>query len=227
MRRKLRRAAGPGSLASSLLEGESWRWSAGDRDESLSTARLTAGGCGAGRRTSRGWPGRRARSRSSMRTPRGRRLWSDGGNGAPLRGDAPLFQVPPFLGHTVVEELCTLARSAVGGTSSAIMPNRSMPSPSTPSSLKALITLCCAAAEPPSRNTTSRMVQFSERRTTSPAHCTLPRRGAVATMSPQAIPRTNQGMLSSRAVPSPWPTAHKLSIDAEVSRSRSRAASAP
>lgn len=35
MRRKLRRTAGPSSLASSLLKGEAWHWSARDHDRSL------------------------------------------------------------------------------------------------------------------------------------------------------------------------------------------------
>jgi hypothetical protein len=72
----MRRTAGLGSLAIFAVERASWHWSARNHDGSLSAARPIAGGCGAGRRTSRAWLGRRARSRSSMRTPQGRRSWS-------------------------------------------------------------------------------------------------------------------------------------------------------
>lgn len=110
---------------------------------------------------------------------------------------ARLMQPSSMCHHSLVtpcrSSLCTLARSAVGGTSRATIRNLSMPSPSTPSLWNALITLCRAAPEPPSRRTMRRMVQFSERRTTSPAHHTPSSSGWVATTSPQAMPSTRAG----------------------------------
>lgn len=63
----------------------------------------------------------------------------------------------------------------------------------------------------PSLRTISRMVQFPEARSVSPAQRTPSSSTFTRMMSSLATPRTNHGVLSNRTVPSPRSTAHKLS----------------
>lgn len=86
-----------------------------------------------------------------------------------------------------------------------------MPSPVVPSLWKIFRTLCRAVADPPSLSTISRIVQFSEARTVSPAQRMPSSSISTRMMSSLATPRTNHGVLSSRTVPSPRSMAHRLS----------------
>lgn len=90
------------SLASFPSRGLPWHWAVRAHGASLSMARPTVGGCDAGQPTFRAWPGRRARSRLSMRSPREQRSWSPpinriratGSDVSPRRYSHPMLPKP-------------------------------------------------------------------------------------------------------------------------------------